>query len=110
MASSTVVTLTKGNLTSEVHQLSALVLVYFWAEWCKPCRMIAPILGELADQYDERVKIYKINIDEHPELAAEYGIRAVPTLVLLRQGQVAEQIVGLRCQRDLEGSVNQAMA
>jgi thioredoxin 1 len=101
MTLSTVVTLTEGNFSSEVLQSSAPVLVYFWAEWCGRCKTIEPVLEELADQYADRVKIGKINIDDQSSLATEYGVRAVPTLLLLRQGQVADQIVGLRPKHDI---------
>ncbi|MBI3417239.1 MAG: thioredoxin [Verrucomicrobia bacterium] len=101
MTLSIVVTLTEDNFSTEVLQSSAPVLVYFWAEWCGPCKTIAPALEELADQYEERVKIAKVNIDEQPALAAEYGVRAIPTLLLLRRGQVADQFVGPRSRFDL---------
>lgn len=110
MTSSTVLTLTEANFSSEVLQSAAPVLVLFWAGWCGACKTIAPVLDELADQYDDRVKIGRINIDEQPALTAEYGVRAVPTLVLLRRGQVADQIVGLRSKRDLEDSFDQLAA
>ena len=98
------VTLTKENFAQEVLQSYTPVLVDFWAEWCGPCKMIAPILDELADEYQGRVKIGKLNIDDHQSLATEYGIRAIPTLLLFHEGQVAEQIVGLRSKRDLKTS------
>lgn len=110
MTSSTVLTLTLGNFSSEVLQSSAPVLVHFWAEWCGPCKKIAPVLDELADQYEDRVKIGKVNIDEQPALAAEYDIRAVPTTLLLCQGQVADQIIGPLSKRDIEDSFDQVMA
>lgn len=104
MASPNIVTLTKENFAAEVLQSLTPVLVDFWAEWCGPCKAIAPILAELADEYEGRVKIGKVNIDEQQELAAEYGIRAIPTLLLFDKGQVADQIVGLRGKRDLKAS------
>jgi thioredoxin 1 len=110
MAFSTVVTLTDWNFSSEVLHSSAPVLVHFWAEWCGRCKTIAPILDDLADQYQERFKIGKINIDEQPALAAAYDIRAIPTLLLLCQRKVADQIVGPRCKRDLENSFDQVVA
>jgi len=88
----------------EVIQADKLVIVDFWAEWCGPCKMIAPILDELADEYSGRVHIGKVDIDQHQALAAEYGVRAIPTLLLFQNGQVAEQIVGLRSKRDLRAS------
>ncbi len=70
------------------------VVVDFWAEWCAPCKVIAPILEELAQEYQGRLTVAKVNVDEHPSLAARYGIRSIPTLLIFRDGQVAEQIVG----------------
>jgi len=86
------------------------VLVDFWAEWCGPCKMIGPVLDELAEEYAGKVKIGKVNIDEQQALAAEYGIRAIPTLLLFNHGQVAEQIVGLRSKRDLKTSFERLAA
>ena len=104
MANQNIVSLTQENFSSEVLQSQSPVLVDFWAEWCGPCKMIAPILDELAEEYDGKVKIGKVNIDEQQGLAAEYGIRAIPTLLVFHQGQVAEQIVGLKSKRDLKAS------
>jgi thioredoxin 1 len=104
MASPNIVALTRENFAEQVIASPTPVLVDFWAEWCGPCKMIAPILDELADEYDGRVKIGKVNIDEQQGVAAEYGIRAVPTLLLFDKGQVADQIVGLRSKRDLKAS------
>lgn len=104
MASANIVVLTQDNFKSEVLESPVPVLVDFWAEWCGPCKMIAPILGELAEEYEGRVKIGKVDIDQEQGLAAEYGIRAIPTLLLFDKGQVADQIVGLRSKRDLKAS------
>ena len=104
MASSNIVTLTKDNFEHEVLKSDTPILVDFWAEWCGPCKMIAPILDELADEYAGKVMIGKVNIEEFQDLATEYGVRAIPTLLLFQHGQVAEQIVGLRSKRDLKAS------
>lgn len=104
MAASNIVVLTQENFAKEVLQSSQPILVDFWAEWCGPCKMLAPILDELAQEYDGRIRIGKVNIDEHQALAAEYGIHSIPTLLLFRGGQVADQIVGLRSKRDLKAS------
>ena len=110
MASPNIVNLTKENFAAEVLQASVPVLVDFWAEWCGPCKMIAPVLDELAEEYGSRAKIGKVNIDEQQELAAEYSVRAIPTLLLFKQGQVAEQVVGLRGKRDLKTSLDRLAA
>jgi thioredoxin 1 len=110
MASQKIIILTQENFAVEVLQSPSPVLVDFWAEWCGPCKMVAPILDELADEYDGRVKIGKVNIDEQQGVAAEYGIRAIPTLLLFHKGQVADQIVGLRSKRDLKASFDRVAA
>ena len=110
MASPLIVTLTPENFAQQVLQSPVPVLVDFWAEWCGPCKMIAPLLDELADEYDGRVKIGKVNIDEHQPLATEYGIRAIPTLLLFNKGQVADQIVGARSKRDFKASLDRVAA
>src|ERR1700679_2295869 len=96
--------LDEKNFESEVLKSVTPVLVDFWAEWCGPCKMIAPILDELSDEYAGKVSIGKVNIDDQQNLATEYGVRAIPTLLLFQHGQVAEQIVGLRSKRDLKAS------
>jgi thioredoxin 1 len=104
MASPLIVTLTRDNFAKDVLESPVPVLVDFWAEWCGPCKMIAPLLDELADEYAGRVKIGKVNVDEQQALATEYGVRAIPTLLLFHHGQVADQIVGARSKRDLKAS------
>lgn len=104
MSSPKIVTLTQENFAAEVVQSATPVLVDFWAEWCGPCKMIAPVLDELAEEYTGKVKIGKVNIDQYQTIAAEYGVRAIPTLLLFSKGQVTEQMVGLRSKRDLKAS------
>lgn len=110
MAAENIVILTQENFSKEVLESSQPVLVDFWAEWCGPCKMLSPILDELAHEYDGRVRIGKVNIDEHQSLAAQFGVRSIPTLLLFQQGEVADQIVGLRSKRELKASFDRVAA
>lgn len=106
MAAANIVTLTDANFSQEVLKSPIPVLVDFWAEWCGPCKMIAPVLDELASEYQGKATIGKVNIDDFQSLATEYGIRAIPTFLIFKNGQVAEQIVGGRNKRDLKASLD----
>jgi thioredoxin 1 len=110
MASSSIVTLTKENFSQEVLQSQTPILVDFWAEWCGPCKMLAPVLDELAEEYTGKVRIGKVNIDDHQELATQFGIQSIPTLLLFQQGQVVEQVVGLRSKRELKAKFDRVVA
>jgi len=110
MGSINITTLTQSNFATEVLQSASPVLVDFWAEWCGPCKALGPILDELAEEYNGKVRIGKVNIDEYQELAAQYRISSIPTLLLFKGGQVAEQLVGLRSKRDLKASFDRLTA
>ncbi|MCT6871199.1 MAG: thioredoxin, partial [Bartonella sp.] len=83
-----------NNFESDVLQSSTPVVVDFWAEWCGPCKMIAPSLDEIAAELQGKVKIAKINIDENPELATQFGVRSIPTLLMFNNGEVVSNMVG----------------
>lgn len=110
MASENIVTATETNFGDEVLRAAQPVLVDFWAEWCGPCKMIAPVLDELATEYGGKVKIAKVNIDENQNLAAQYRVTAIPTLLVFKSGQVLEQMVGMKSKRDLKASLDKAAA
>jgi thioredoxin 1 len=97
---------TDSNFETEVLKSSEPVLVDFWAVWCGPCRIIAPIVEELAGEYQGKAKIGKLDVDNNPMVAAQYGIRSIPTLLLFKDGQVVEQIVGAVPKSALERVLN----
>jgi thioredoxin 1 len=110
MAADNIITATSQNFPAEVLSSTQPVLVDFWAEWCGPCKMLGPVLDELATEYTGKARIAKVNIDDHQDLAAQFGIRAIPTLLLFKGGQVVEQVVGLKSKRDLKSSLDRAIA
>ena len=94
--------ITKQNFEQEVVNAKEPVLVDFWASWCGPCKMLSPVISELADEYEGKVKVGKVNVDEEPELAAKFSIASIPTVVLFKDGEIAETSVGYRPKQQLE--------
>ena len=92
--SKNVLTATDSNFEQEVIGASGVTLVDFWAEWCGPCKALAPTLESIADQYVGKVKVYKLNVDENPDSAQKYRIRGIPTVLVLKNGQIVDQLVG----------------
>ena len=86
---------TKENFAAEVESSETPVLLDFWASWCGPCRMLAPVLEELAGEFDGKVKFGKVNVDEQPELAMRYGVQSIPTLILFRGGEPVNASIGV---------------
>ena len=96
------INLTKENFEAEVLKSEKLVLVDFWATWCGPCKMLAPVLSEFAEENEEKVKVRKVNVDEQRELATKYQISSIPTLLLFKDGSVINNIVGFCSKTELE--------
>lgn len=99
--SGNIVHITDDTFDSEVLQSQTPVLVDFWAEWCGPCKMIAPVLEQIADDYSDRLKICKLNIDDNPDSAPKYGVRGIPTLMLFKDGSVEDTKVGALSKNQL---------
>ena len=100
---------TDQDFEGEVLQSDLPVVVDFWAEWCAPCRAIAPIIGELAGEYADRVKIVKMNVDESPQTPGRYGVRAIPTILAFQGGQVVGQLQGARPRADFDELVTKLL-
>ena len=94
MADTTTVHLTEQNFDEALSRQQGVMMVDFWAEWCGPCRAISPVLEALAKESEGNVTVAKINVDENPGLAARYGIRSIPTILFMKQGKVADQVIG----------------
>jgi thioredoxin 1 len=98
-----------ANFIEVVLQAKMPVLVDFWAPWCGPCHMVAPVVAELAEEYDGRVSFAKVNVDESPRIAGQYGIMSIPTLILFKDGKPVSNIVGFRPKNELKKSLDAAL-
>ena len=106
MASENVVEFTDQNFEQEVLKSSTPVLVDFWAEWCMPCRMLAPTIEKIAKDYAGKVKVGKLDTDANRDVAAKYSISAIPTVILFKDGQVSQKFVGLRQEKDFKAAID----
>jgi len=105
--STKVISVTDGNFDDEVIRSDVPVLVDFWAEWCGPCKVIGPMIEELANDYQGKVKFAKLNVDNSPESARRFGVRSIPTLMLFRDGELQQSSVGVQPKRQLVELIEQ---
>lgn len=101
--------ITKNNFETEVMQSDKPVLLDFWASWCGPCRMLAPVIEEIAKDYSGKIKVGKINVDEENALAAQFGIASIPTVVIIKNGKIANTSVGFIPKNELEQMINESL-
>ncbi len=94
--------ITRENFENEVIKSNIPVLIDFWAPWCGPCRMMGPIIEQLAEEYDGKAKVGKVNVDEEGELSQAFGVMSIPTIVLVKEGKVVKQVVGARSKEEVE--------
>jgi len=99
--------LSAANFKKEVLESELPVLVDFWAPWCGPCKMIAPLMEELAHEYAKKMKVCKVNIDENPQIATQYGIMSIPTLMFFKNGKIIDQAVGALTKSELKKKVEE---
>lgn len=104
-----IVTVTDDTFESQVLQSEKPVLVDFWAPWCGPCKAIGPVINDLADEFGDKVKFTKCNVDDNPVTPGKYGIKAIPTLIFFKDGQVVEQITGMVAKSKLEATLNKLL-
>jgi thioredoxin 1 len=109
MSSEKVLTFIDANFDTDVLQSEVPVLVDFWATWCAPCKAIAPVIDAIAEEYEGKVKVGKVNVDDNPATPSKYGVRGIPTVILFKDGKVVDQVVGAVPKTQLEALIKKAL-
>ena len=107
MFSGKVIVVTDAEFESTVLQSDKPVLLDFWAEWCQPCKMLSPTVEEIAGEYEDTVRVGKLNVDDNPDTATKYGIRGIPTLLFFKGGQVVQQLVGVKSKSEIKKIIDE---
>jgi len=107
MSSGKVVVVTDAEFESTVLQSDKPVILDFWAEWCQPCKMLSPTVEEIAGEYEDTVRVGKLNVDDNPDTATKYGIRGIPTLLFFKGGQVVQQLVGVKSKSEIKKIIDE---
>jgi thioredoxin 1 len=107
MSAGKVVTVSDAEFETSVVQNEKPAIVDFWAEWCQPCKMLAPTVEEIANEYDDKVLVTKLNVDDNPQTATKFGIRGIPTLLFFKGGQVVQQIVGVKTKAEIKKIIDE---
>ena len=110
MSSEKVVVVTDAEFESTVLQSDKPVILDFWAEWCQPCKMLSPTVEEIAGEYEDTVKVGKLNVDDNPHTATKYGIRGIPTLLFFKGGQVVQQVTGVKSKVEIKKIIDESLA
>jgi thioredoxin 1 len=105
-----VVTITDAEFESSVLQSDKPVILDFWAEWCQPCKMLSPTVEAIAGEYEEKIKVGKLNVDDNPNTATKYGIRGIPTLLFFKGGEVVQQMVGVKSKAEIKKVIAENLA
>jgi thioredoxin 1 len=107
MSSDKVVIVTDSEFDSTVLQSERPVVLDFWAEWCQPCKMLAPTIEEIAGEYEDKIKVGKLNVDDNPNTATKYGIRGIPTLLFFKGGKVVQQVTGVKSKPEIKKIIDE---
>ncbi|MEK9629301.1 MAG: thioredoxin [Nitrospinota bacterium] len=109
MSAGNVVVVSDGDFEETVLKADKPVMLDFWAEWCQPCKMLAPTVEELAGEYEGQVVVGKLNVDDNPNTATNYGIRGIPTLLFIKGGQVVQQLVGVKSKAEIKKVIDESL-